>query len=171
MFALLHSFAMFVIDFFKSSRRLEAEDLFLRHQLSIALRRAPSRLRLRGANDRLSGWPRGLELRNDARRSRLLALEISIIWRSAANRCGTALIRRMSVENLLWGPTFLIGPAWGACAVKQNGVMAVRGRALGSGGARGSGSWQPRSKHSNAAKVISAAAAYVWFLPERREVP
>jgi hypothetical protein len=26
-----------------------------------------------------------------------------------------ALIRRMSVENLLWGPTFLIGPAWGAC--------------------------------------------------------
>jgi hypothetical protein len=82
-----------------------------------------------------------------------------------------ALIRRMSVENLLWGPTFLIGPAWGACAVKQNGVMAVRGRALGSGGARGSGSGQPRSKHSNAAKVISAAAAYVWFLPERREVP
>jgi hypothetical protein len=30
------------------------------------------------------------DLRNDERRSRLLALEISIIWRSAANRCGTA---------------------------------------------------------------------------------
>src|SRR6516164_5286333 len=48
MFALLHSLTMFVIDFFKSSRRLEAENLFLRHQLSIALRRAPPRLRLRG---------------------------------------------------------------------------------------------------------------------------
>src|SRR5437773_4255956 len=46
MFALLHSLAMFVIDFFKSPRRLEAENLFLRHQLSIALRRAPPRLRL-----------------------------------------------------------------------------------------------------------------------------
>jgi hypothetical protein len=34
MFALLHSLAMFVIDFFKSPRRLEAENLFLRHQLS-----------------------------------------------------------------------------------------------------------------------------------------
>src|SRR5262249_42156672 len=50
MFALLHSLAMFVIDFFKSPRRLEAENLFLRHQLSIALRRAPSRLRLRGSD-------------------------------------------------------------------------------------------------------------------------
>src|SRR5260221_698503 len=38
MFALLHSLAMFVMDFFKSPRRLEAENLFLRHQLSIALR-------------------------------------------------------------------------------------------------------------------------------------
>src|SRR5436853_6958663 len=50
MFALLHSLAMFVIDFFKSPRRLEAENLFLRHQLSIALRRAPPRLRLRGSD-------------------------------------------------------------------------------------------------------------------------
>jgi hypothetical protein len=39
---------MFVVDLFKSRRRLEAENLFLRHQLSIALRRALSRLRLRG---------------------------------------------------------------------------------------------------------------------------
>jgi hypothetical protein len=35
---------MFVIDFFKSPRRLEVENLFLRHQLNIALRRAPPRL-------------------------------------------------------------------------------------------------------------------------------
>src|SRR5262245_60975470 len=50
MFAALHSLAMFGIDFFKSPRRLEVENLFLRHQLSIALRRAPPRLRLRGSD-------------------------------------------------------------------------------------------------------------------------
>jgi hypothetical protein len=56
MFALLHLLAMFVIDFFKSLRRLEAENLFLRHQLSIALRRAPSGLRLRGSDRALLVW-------------------------------------------------------------------------------------------------------------------
>jgi len=39
-----HALGMFVVDLFKSRRRLEAENLFLRHQLSIALRRAPPRL-------------------------------------------------------------------------------------------------------------------------------
>src|SRR5215472_7999298 len=53
MLAVLCSLGMFLIDLFKSRRRLEAENLFLRHQLSIALRRAPSRLRL-------SGWDRAL---------------------------------------------------------------------------------------------------------------
>jgi len=48
MLAILHSVGMFVADLFKSRCRLEAENLFLRHQLSIALRRAPPRLRLRG---------------------------------------------------------------------------------------------------------------------------
>src|SRR6516162_11639480 len=56
MFALLHSLTMFVIDFFKSPRRLEIENLFLRHQLSIALRRAPPRLRLRGSDRALVVW-------------------------------------------------------------------------------------------------------------------
>src|SRR5262249_38684864 len=56
MFALLHSLAMFVIDFFKSPRRLEAENLFLRLQLSIALRRAPPGLRLRGSDRALMVW-------------------------------------------------------------------------------------------------------------------
>src|SRR5262245_28464180 len=56
MFALLHSLTMFVIDFFKSPRRLEAENLFLRHQLSIALQRAPPRLRLRGSDRALLVW-------------------------------------------------------------------------------------------------------------------
>jgi hypothetical protein len=38
MFAILHALGMFVADMFKSRWRLEAENLFLRHQLSIALR-------------------------------------------------------------------------------------------------------------------------------------
>ena len=41
MFAILHALGMFVVDLFKSRSRLEAENLFLRHQLNIALRRAP----------------------------------------------------------------------------------------------------------------------------------
>jgi hypothetical protein len=56
MFEFVHSLAMFAIDFFKPRRRLEVENLFLRHQLSIALRRAPPRLRLRGSDRALLVW-------------------------------------------------------------------------------------------------------------------
>jgi hypothetical protein len=47
MFAILHVLGTFVADMFKSWWLLEAENLFLRHQLNIALRQAPPRLRLR----------------------------------------------------------------------------------------------------------------------------
>ena len=56
MFAILHALGMFVADLFKSRSRLEAENLFLRHQLVIALRRAPPRLRLRGRDRALLIW-------------------------------------------------------------------------------------------------------------------
>jgi hypothetical protein len=56
MFALMLSLAMFIIDFFKSPRRLEVENLFLRHQLNIALRQAPPRLRLHGSDRALLVW-------------------------------------------------------------------------------------------------------------------
>jgi hypothetical protein len=56
MLAILRSLGMFVADLFKSRCRLEAENLFLRHQLSIALRRAPPRLRLRGGDRALLVW-------------------------------------------------------------------------------------------------------------------
>jgi hypothetical protein len=54
--------AAYVANLFKSRRRLEAENLFLRHQLNIALRRRPPRLRLR-CSSRVAGvdgpglWP------------------------------------------------------------------------------------------------------------------
>jgi hypothetical protein len=56
MLANLHLLAMFVADLFKSRRRLEAENLFLRHQLNIALRRMPPRPRLRGSDRALLMW-------------------------------------------------------------------------------------------------------------------
>jgi hypothetical protein len=50
MFVILHGLGMFVADMFKSRRRLEAENLFLRHQLNIALRRAPLRRQLHSSD-------------------------------------------------------------------------------------------------------------------------
>ena len=56
MFAILHALGMFAIDLFKSRSRLEAENLFLRHQLNIALRRPRPRLRLRSSDRVLLIW-------------------------------------------------------------------------------------------------------------------
>src|SRR3984893_4759156 len=56
MLAILHLLVMFVADLFKSRRRLDAEDRFLRHQLNIVLRRAPPRLRLHGSDRALLVW-------------------------------------------------------------------------------------------------------------------
>jgi hypothetical protein len=60
MFVILHGLGMFVADMFKSRRRLEAENLFLRHQLNIALRRAPPRPRLYGSDRALLVWITGI---------------------------------------------------------------------------------------------------------------
>jgi hypothetical protein len=56
MIAILHALGMLVADMFKSRCRLEAENLFLRHQLNIVLRQAPPRLRLRGSDSALLIW-------------------------------------------------------------------------------------------------------------------
>ena len=56
MFAILHALGMFVVDLFKSRSRLEAENLFLRHQLNIALRSARRRPRLRASDRILLIW-------------------------------------------------------------------------------------------------------------------
>jgi transposase InsO family protein len=126
MFALLHSLAMFVIDFFKSPRQLEVENLFLRHQLSIALRHAPSRLRLRGSDRALLAWMTRL------RPSLLGAAQVvqpetilrwhragfTAFWRwKSRQRAGRPkiarelrdLIRRMSRENPKWGASRIHG--------------------------------------------------------------
>src|SRR5262245_12767830 len=120
MFAILHSFVMFVIDFFKPPRRLEAENLFLRHQLSIALRRAPPRLRLRGSDRALMVWltrlwPSLLGAAQAVQRETILRWHRAGFttfrrWKSRKRRGRPKidrelrdLIRRMSKENPRWG--------------------------------------------------------------------
>jgi hypothetical protein len=56
MFAIIYLLGRFIADLFKSRRRLEVENLFLRHQLNIILRRPPQRLRLRGSDRALMVW-------------------------------------------------------------------------------------------------------------------
>ena len=99
MFAILHVLGMFVADLFNSRCRLEAENLFLRHQLTIAMRRAAPRLRLRGSDRALLIWMTRLwpNLRGMAQvvqpgdyptvagLQSLLALEISKQGRAAEN--------------------------------------------------------------------------------------
>jgi hypothetical protein len=56
MLVIVRLLGLYVADLFKSPQRLEVENLFLRHQLNIALRRAPQLLRLRGSDQALLVW-------------------------------------------------------------------------------------------------------------------
>ena len=120
MFKILHALGMFVADMFKSRWRLEAENLFLRHQLSIALRRAPPRLRLRGSDQALLMWmtrlwPSLLGAAQVVQPETILRWHragFKAFWRwKSRNRAGRPkidrelrdLIQRMSRENPLWG--------------------------------------------------------------------
>ena len=129
MFALLHSLAMFGVDLFKPQRRLEVENLFLRHQLSIALRRAPPRVRLRGSDRALLVWMTRL-WPGLLTATRVVQPETILRWHRAGarafwrwkfrNRAGRPkidselreLIRRISMENALWGASRIHGEAW-----------------------------------------------------------
>ena len=87
MLAILHLLVMFVADIFKSRRRLEAENLFLRHQLNIVLRRAPPRLRLHGSD-------RALLVRMTRVWPTLLALQIH----GAGSEAAVAILEDVSSE-------------------------------------------------------------------------
>src|SRR5215204_487208 len=56
MFALLRLLVSLISNWLKSRRRLEVENLYLRHQLNIALRGAPHGLRLRGVDRAFLVW-------------------------------------------------------------------------------------------------------------------
>src|SRR5271167_4108056 len=119
MFVILHALGMFVAAMFKSRRRLEAENLFLRHQLNIALRPAPPRLRLHGSDRALLVWitriwPNLLDLSHVVKPETILRWHRSgfkAFWRwKSRNRAGRPkidrelrdLIRRMAKDNPLW---------------------------------------------------------------------
>ncbi len=109
---------MFIANLFKSRRRLEAEILFLRHQLNIALRRRPARLPLRGSDRALLVWmtrlwpsllcmarvvePATILGVASSKAPEQLALEIAkAAGRLRIDRGLRDIIRRMSRENWL----------------------------------------------------------------------
>jgi hypothetical protein len=120
MFAISHLLAAFIADLFKPRHRLEVENLFLRHQLNIALRRSPKRLRLQPSDRALvvwmtRMWPSLLGLAQVVQPATILRWHRSgfrayLRWKSRSRpgrpRVGQELrdlIRRMSEENPLWG--------------------------------------------------------------------
>ncbi len=120
MFTILHLIGTFIVDLFKSQRRLEAENLFLRHQLNIALRGSSHRFRLRGSDRAVLMWmtrlmPSLLELSRIVRPETILrwhraGFRIYWHWKSRGqvgrpriDRDLRDLVRRMSKENPLWG--------------------------------------------------------------------
>jgi hypothetical protein len=126
MFAMLRALGMFVADLFKSRCRLEAENLLLRHQLAIALRRAPPRLRLRGSDRALLVWITGLwpsllgavRVVQPETVLRWHRTGFKMVWRwKSRHRAGRPridrglrdLIRQMSRENPLWGASRIQG--------------------------------------------------------------
>jgi transposase InsO family protein len=120
MFAIIHLLATFIADLFKPPCRLEVENLFLRHQLNIALRGAPHRPRLRGSDRALLVWmtwlwPSLLGLSRAVQPDTILRWHragFRAYWRwKSRGRPGRPrvsrelreLIQRMSKENPLWG--------------------------------------------------------------------
>ena len=120
MLVILHLLGAAVVNLFRSRRRLEVENLFLRHQLNIALRRAPRRLRLRRSDRALLVWmtwlwPSLVGLARVVQPDTILRWHragFRAYWRwRSRGRPGRPkierelrdLIRRMSKENPLWG--------------------------------------------------------------------
>src|SRR5260221_10966204 len=117
---IVHLLATFIADLFKPPRRLEVENLFLRHQLNVALRGAPHRPQLRGSDRALLVWmtrlwPSLLSLSRVVQPDTFLRCHRSgfrAYWRwKSRGRPGRPrvsrelreLIQRMSKENSLWG--------------------------------------------------------------------
>src|SRR5271154_7168985 len=117
---------LLVVDLFKPRSRLDAENLFLRHQLNIALRRAPSHVRLSGGDRALlvlmtKLWPNLVGMARLVQPETILRWHrtgLRVFWRwKSGNRAGRPkidrglrdLIRRMSSENPLWGASRIHG--------------------------------------------------------------
>jgi putative transposase len=121
MLAILHALGMVFADLFKSRTRLEAEILLLRHQLNLALRQAPPRVRLHGIDRAFMVWmvrlwPSLLDVVRVVQPGTVLRWQragFRTYWRwKSRKRVGRPridrglrhLIRRMSQENPLGAP-------------------------------------------------------------------
>src|SRR5262245_36050592 len=119
-------FVCMLRDYFKSRPQLEAEIVILRHQLNLLQRRAPRRPYLRWVDRALFIWlyrrcPRVLRAITIVRPETVLRwhrMGFAAYWRwksrSAGGRPPIAkevrdLIRRMSLENPIWGATKIHG--------------------------------------------------------------
>jgi transposase InsO family protein len=119
-------FVRMVCDYFKSRPQLEAEIVILRHQLNLLQRRAPRRPHLRWVDRALSIWlhrrcPRVLRAITIVRPETVLRwhrMGYAAYWRWKSRSPGGRpriaqevrdLIRRMSLENPLWGVTKIHG--------------------------------------------------------------
>jgi transposase InsO family protein len=118
--AILHLLGILVADLFRSRHQLEVENLFLRHQLNIALRCAPKRLRLCACDRAALSWMTWL-FPNLLGLSRVVRPETILRWHRAGFRAYwrwksrrqagrpritrelRELIRQMSKDNPLWG--------------------------------------------------------------------
>jgi transposase InsO family protein len=126
MFAVLYALGMFVADLFKSRSRLEAENLFLRHQLNVAMRRVPPRLLLSGSDRAflvwmIRLWPSLIDTVQVVQPETVLRWHragFRGFWRwKSRKRAGRPridrelrdLIQRMSRENPLWGASRIHG--------------------------------------------------------------
>src|ERR1700686_1462192 len=120
MIAIAFLFVHMVCDCFKSRRRLDAELLVLRHQLSVLRQRAPCRLNLGWADRALFVWlyrrfPHMLDAITIVRPETVVRwhrMGFAAYWRWKSRPLGDRprigqelrdLIRRMSFENPLWG--------------------------------------------------------------------
>jgi transposase InsO family protein len=126
MFAIVYALGMAVADLVKSRARLEAEILLLRHQLNVALRHAPLRVRLHGGDRAfmvwmVRVWPNLLDVVQVVQPETVLRWHragFRIYWRWKSrkgvgrpriDRGLRDLIRRMSQENPLWGASRIHG--------------------------------------------------------------
>jgi len=126
MLAILYTLGIAVADLVKSRARLEAEILLLRHQLSVALRHAPLRVRLRGGDRAFMVWivrlwPSLLDVIRVVQPETVLRWHragFRIYWwwksrkrvgRPRIDRGVRDLIQRMSQENPLWGASRIHG--------------------------------------------------------------
>jgi hypothetical protein len=119
-------FVRMLCDYFKSRPQLEAEIVILRHQLNLLQRRAPRRPHLRWVDRALFIWlyrrcPRVLRAITIVRPDTVLRwhrMGFAAYWRWKSRSPGgrpriaqevRELIRRMSLENPLWGATKIHG--------------------------------------------------------------